>query len=54
MKKICIHDFIVDGLQFCKGCEYKIEYNQYDNNIYIYNCFGYTIISKSILNNYFL
>lgn len=54
MERICIHSFTKDGLQFIEGCTYKISYNKIDNHIYLYNVYGYTDISKSILNEFFL
>lgn len=54
MEKLCIHSFSKDGLNFVEGCTYKINYNKIDGLIYISTVFGYTDISKSILNEYFL
>lgn len=54
MDKICICSFSKDGLNFIEGCSYKITYNKIDNRIYVYNVYGYTDISKSSLNLFFL
>lgn len=54
MEKICICSFSKDGLDFIEGCTYEITYNKIDNHIYVYNVYGYTDISKSELNEYFL
>ena len=54
MKKICIKSFVKDGLSFHKNEEYHINYNPIDSNIYIYNVYGYTTISKRTLDEYFL
>lgn len=54
MQRICIETFSKDGLTFHKGLSYKIEYNNVDGRIYVYTIWGYTNISKSALNNYFL
>lgn len=51
---ICICDFVKDGLQFVSGCTYNVDYNKVDGRLYIYTVWGYTDISKSTLNNYFL
>lgn len=52
-KKICIHDCTINGLIFCRGCEYKVEFNHYDNQLYIYNVFGYTTVGKCVIDKYF-
>lgn len=50
---VCIHDYVKNGLKFCRGAEYRVDYNRYDGNIYIYTVFGYTNISKRELDKYF-
>jgi len=54
VKKLCIKDFKLDGLPFCKGTIYDVEYNPVDGRIYIYNVWGYTTISKYLLDKNFL
>lgn len=54
MTKLCLRDCVINDLQFYKGCEYKVEYNNYDCQLYIYHINGYTTISGSIINDYFL
>lgn len=54
MEKLCIKSFKKDGLTFIENCIYRVSYNSINGRIYIYNPFGYTDISKSILNDYFL
>lgn len=51
---ICLTDCQKDGLTFFKGNTYKVDYNSVDGRLYIYTIWGYTDISKTILNEYFL
>lgn len=52
--KLCIMDFKLDSLPFCKGTVYNMEYNPVDGHIYIYNVWGYTTIPKYLLDICFL
>lgn len=51
---ICLRDFRKDGLIFCKGCTYRVNYNPVDGRLYIYTVWGYTDIPKKMLDiNFF-
>lgn len=50
---VCLKDCRKDGLTFIKGCTYKVDYNSVDGRLYIYTVWGYTDISKSMLNEFF-
>ncbi len=57
MKKTCIKTFEKDGCPFIAGYEYKIDvFNDLCGvtRIMAHSPFGYTDISKEILNHYFL
>lgn len=54
MERICIKEFMKDGLIFAKGVSYRVSYNPVDGRIYIYNPFGYTDISKQMLDYHFM
>ncbi len=54
MTKLCLKSFRYDGLPFAEGCTYEVEYNPIANKLIIYNPWGYTSISKELLNKYFI
>lgn len=47
MKKLCIKEFVLDGLIFTVGISYEVQYNNILNKLTIYNPHGYTFIDKS-------
>lgn len=54
MEKLCIKSFKKDGMIFAEGCTYKFNYNPINGCIYVHSVWGYTDISKTIINEYFL
>ena len=54
MNRTCVAQFRKDGLDFIPGLEYKVDFNPIDKNLYIYTVWGYTTISTSQLNRYFV
>ena len=54
MKRLCIKEFKMDNLIFAKGMEYEVEYNPVDGNLWIYNVWGCSPISKVTLDKHFI
>lgn len=56
MKKLllCIRDFKIGCMPFIKGLQYEIEWNPIDERIYLYNPYGFTPVSKELINKHFL
>ena len=56
MKKplLCIHNFKINCMPFVKGLKYEIEWNPIDERIYLYNPYGFTLVSKKLINKYFI
>lgn len=54
MEKLCVVTCRIDGLPFIAGETYKIERNPINGKLIIYNVWGYTSITLSELNRYFL
>lgn len=49
----CLKDFYKDGIPFGRGLTYSVELNSADGRLYIYTVWGYTTISKELLNKNF-
>lgn len=55
MKRTCTNNFRHDNMLFIAGLDYEIDWNPIMCKLMLYDAFGnYTIISKSVLNEYFL
>lgn len=53
-KKICINEVVINGLIFVPSTQYDVEYNPSLHTFIIYHVFGYTDISKNVLDAYFI
>ena len=55
MIKKSIEDFwLTDTIPIVCGTEYKVEWNPVDRQFWIYTVWGYTTISKQLLDKYFI
>ncbi len=55
MNKISIEDFwLTDTIPIVCNTEYKVEFNPVDKQFWIYTIWGYTTISKQLLDKYFI
>ena len=54
MKKLCIKEFVLDGLVFIAGILYEVQYNNILNKFTIYNPHGCTFLDKSLIDKYFI
>ena len=54
MTKLCIKEFVLDGLVFTSGISYEVQYNNVLNKFAIYNPHGYTFIDKSLIDKHFV
>jgi hypothetical protein len=55
MIKKSIEDFwLTDTIPIVCGTEYKVEWNNIDRQFWIYTVWGYTTISKRLLDRYFI
>lgn len=52
--RTCIRHMVKDGLEFVPGCEYKVEYNPVDQNLYVYTVWGFTTITPFDLHTHFI
>lgn len=55
MIKTSIEDFwLTYTIPIVRGMEYKVEWNPIDQQFWIYTVWGYTTISKQLLDKYFI
>ena len=53
-KRLCIRDCKIDGLPFISGLEYYVDFNPLCQKLIINNLYGYTFISKEMLDKHFI
>lgn len=53
-KRLCIRDCKIDELPFISGLEYNVDFNSPCKKLIISNPYGYTFISKEMLDKHFI